>query len=157
MAPEEPPEGCFWQTMGRPIQPEQLERVRSQGRESLCEFFLSCGLKEQSRYKLVRGFFPMTFREFRVLEQQVVASVGDTCSVLVPLVGEGTAVWRPVSAARVGPGLFRICGPIPDGECWAFGPNELVRCAVRVFSDGKQGLAAFQRVDTELLYGLGSQ
>src|SRR5262249_14283514 len=101
MQPEEPPPGCFWQTVGRPITPGQLDRVWSPGRESLCEFFLAGGLNEQSRYKLLRGFFPMSFREFRALEGRVARSVGESCTVYVPLVGEGTAVWRPVTAVRV--------------------------------------------------------
>jgi hypothetical protein len=145
MPHEELSEGCFWLTTGRPIEPAQLERIRSQGRESLCKFFLSRGLGEQSRYKLLRCFFPTSFREFRTLERRVAASVGETCTVFVPVLGEGTAVWRPVSAVRVEPGLFRLCGPMPEGECWEFRPNELVRCAVRMFSGGAQGLAVFQR------------
>lgn len=149
MPPEEPPDGCFWQTMGRPIEPALLERVCSQGRESLCEFCLSRGLKERSRYKLLRSFFSMSFREFRALERRVMATVGQTCSVFVRLLGEGTAVWRSVSALCVGPGLFRLLGPIPEGECWEFGPGEVVRCAMRVFSGGGQGLAAFQRAEGE--------
>jgi hypothetical protein len=36
MQPEDPPPGCFWQTVGRPITPEQLECVHSQGREAQC-------------------------------------------------------------------------------------------------------------------------
>ena len=41
------------------------------------------------------------------------------------------------------------CGPIPDGEIWEFAPGEVVRWAMRVFSGGEQGLAAFQRVESE--------
>ena len=147
MVPKEPPPGCFWQTVGRPIQPEQVEHIRSQGREALCEFYLGCGLGEQSRYKLLRAFFPMSFREFRALEGRVARSVGETCTVYVPLVREGTEVWRPVSAVRAKPGVFRIGGPAPEGESWAFATGELVRCAVRVFPDGEQGLAALERVE----------
>jgi hypothetical protein len=147
MRPEDLPPGCFWQTMGRPITPEQLERVRLQGLEALCEFFLSRGLNEQSRYKLLRAFFPISFREYRALEGRVVRSVGESCTVYVPLVGEGTEVWRPVNAMRVGPGVFRLGGPVPRGEYWAFAPGELVRCAMRVFSGGEQGLAALERAE----------
>jgi hypothetical protein len=129
--------------------PEQLNRLRSQGREALCEFFLARGLNEQSRYKLLRAFFPMSFREFRALEGGVARSVGEPCTVYVPLVGEGTAVWRPAAAVRAGPGVFRLGGPIPEGEVWAFAPGELVRCAVRVFSGGEQSLAAFERAEAE--------
>ena len=147
MPPDEPPPGCFPQIVGRPLEPEQLERIRSQGRESLCEFFLAGGLNEQSRYKLLRGFFPMSFREFRALERQVATSVGATCTVYVQLLGEGTTVWRPVTAVRVRPGVFRLDGPVGVDESWEFGPGELVRCAVRVFSGGEQGLAAYARAE----------
>jgi hypothetical protein len=71
--------------------------------------------------------------------------IGESCTVYVPLVGEGTPVWRPVTAVRVRPGVFRLGGPVREGESWAFSPGELVRCAVRVFSGGEQGLAAFER------------
>jgi hypothetical protein len=135
--------------MGRPITTEQLERVRSQGREALCEFFLACELNEQSGYKLLKGFFPMSFREFRALEGRVAKSVGQSCTVYVPLIGEGTEVWRQVPAVRVRPGTFRLGGPVPEGESWAFTPGELVRCAVRVFSDAEQRLAAFERAEDE--------
>lgn len=74
MPPEDPPPGCFWQTMGRPIDSDLLERIRHQGRESMCRFFLDGGLNEQSRYKLLRAFFPMSFREFKVLERRVVGT-----------------------------------------------------------------------------------
>jgi hypothetical protein len=119
MPPEEPPEGCFWLTTGRPIDPAQLERIRAQGRESLCEFFLGNGLNEQSRYKLFRCFFPISFREFRTLERRV-ASVGETCTVFVPLLDESTAVWRPVSAVRVGGGST-ISGRSKEVGAWCAG------------------------------------
>jgi hypothetical protein len=91
----------------------------------------------------------MSFHDLRALERRVLGSMGEPCTVFVPLVGEGTSVWRSVRAVRVGPGLFRLCGPIPEGECWGFGPNEVVRCAVQVFSGGEQGLAAFQRAEPD--------
>ena len=135
--------------MGRPISQEQLDRVRSHGRESLCEHFLAGGLNQQSRYNLLRGFFPLSFREFRALEGRVSRSVGESCTVYVPLLGEGTAVWRPVTAVRVRPGVFRLGGPVPEDESWAFAPGELVRCAVLVFSGGERGMAAFERAEAE--------
>jgi hypothetical protein len=149
MQPEEPPPDCFWQTVGRPITQEQLERVRSQGREALCEFFMASRLNEQSRYKLLRAFFPISFREFRALEERVARSVGEACTIYVPLVEEGTEVWRPANAVRVSPGVFRLGGPVPEGESWAFAPGESVRCAVRVFSGGAQALAAFERAEAQ--------
>jgi hypothetical protein len=147
MTPEGPPEGCFLVTTGRPIDPELLARIRASGRESVCEFFLSEGLGEQSRYKLLRAFFPVSYREFRALERRVRAPVGEACTVHVALLGEGRAVWRPVSAERVAPGLFRLGGPVPEGETWEFVPGEVVRCATREFTEGVTGLAVFQRAE----------
>ena len=91
----------------------------------------------------------MSFREFRALEGWVTRMIGTPCTVHVLLVGEGTDVWRPVPAVRVAPGVYRLGGPVPEGESWAFSPGELVRCASRAFSGGEQGLAAFERVAAE--------
>jgi hypothetical protein len=68
-------------------------------------------------------------------------------TVFVPLLGEGTDVWRPVVAEPVGPMQFRLTGPVPDGEAWAFGPGTVVRCSERTFADGTRGPAAFEAVD----------
>jgi hypothetical protein len=71
--------------------------------------------------------------------------MGEQCVVYIPLLDEGTAVWRPVAAEPVGPGLFRIVGPVAEDESWQFSPGELVRCRERVFSDGTTGLEAVER------------
>ena len=68
-------------------------------------------------------------------------------TVYVPLVDEGVDVWRPVVAEPVGPMLFRLTGPVPDGEAWAFEPGAVVRCYERTFADGTRGPAAFERVE----------
>ena len=72
--------------------------------------------------------------------------MGDRCEVYVALLGgEGVAVWRPVAAERVGEALYRLDGPVPDGESWQFQPGEVVRCEQRDFADGKQALTAVER------------
>ena len=60
----------------------------------------------------------------------------------IPLLEEGTNVWRPASAERLSEDTFRILGPMPQGELWAFGPGEEVVVKRHVFSDGTSGLAA---------------
>jgi hypothetical protein len=52
----------------------------------------------------------------------------ELCEVYVRLLDEGTEVSRPVNAELVGPGLFRLLGPVPNGEVWEFQPGEIVRC-----------------------------
>jgi len=40
--------------------------------------------------------------------------------LLMPLLNEGTDVWRPVEAEALGNGLYRVTGQAPDDEEWAF-------------------------------------
>ena len=51
--------------------------------------------------------------------------------ILMPLIDEGTEVWRPVEAEPVGDGAWRVLGPVPYGETWAFAPGTVVRCERR--------------------------
>jgi len=71
--------------------------------------------------------------------------MGERRTIYVPLVNEGTAVWRPVEAEQIAPHLYRLAGLVPDGESWAFQPGEVVRCREQVFSSGDRGLAAVER------------
>jgi hypothetical protein len=74
--------------------------------------------------------------------------MGERRVVHVALLGEGTAVWRPVAAEPVGPGLFRLLGPVPASEVWEFPPGEVVRCEGRALSGGVV-LVAVQRGEAE--------
>ena len=65
-------------------------------------------------------------------------------TVFVALLDEGTAAWRPVTAEPLAHGLFRLIGPVPDGESWEFQPGEVVRCVERTFSDGSCRLVAVE-------------
>jgi hypothetical protein len=69
----------------------------------------------------------------------------EPCVVYVALLGEGTEVWRPVAAEQVGPDLFRLLGPAPEGESWEFGPGAVVRCRERAFAGGARGLVAAEQ------------
>jgi hypothetical protein len=71
MLPEEPPDGCFSQVMGRPVDPRLVEKIRADGPEHLLALLKEPQLNEQSRYKLLRCFFPMTFKEFKALERRL--------------------------------------------------------------------------------------
>ena len=70
--------------------------------------------------------------------------MNEGCEVSVALLEEGTDVWRTVVAERVGPALFRLIGPVPEGESWEFLPGEVVRCEERVFAGGLRGLVAVE-------------
>lgn len=59
----------------------------------------------------------------------------------MPLLNEGTDVWRPVQATLVSADAYRVEGEMLDGEEWMFAPGSLVRCELRTFSDG-EGLTA---------------
>ena len=73
----------------------------------------------------------------------------ETCRIYVYLLDEGTDVWAPVDAERVGDDLYRIVSENsdPDDECWEFTTGEVVRCIPRIFSGGAQGLVAVARLE----------
>ena len=58
--------------------------------------------------------------------------------VFMPLLDEGTDVWRPVRAQHVADDVYRIIGdaPDPDDEVWQFVPGTLVRCREQKLSRG---------------------
>ena len=64
--------------------------------------------------------------------------------VYVRLLDEGTDVWRPVQAAVLPDGTFRLGEPEADNaaEVWEFPPRARVKCAARRFADGEEGLVA---------------
>jgi hypothetical protein len=62
-------------------------------------------------------------------------------TIYMPLLDEGVDVWRPVKATKLTTDTYRIEGPIPDDEEWAFAPGSVVRCERKSFSEGV-GLAA---------------
>ena len=57
-------------------------------------------------------------------------------TIYMPLLNEGTSVWRPVSALLLGEGRFRVTGAPPDDEEWAFSPG------VTVLVDGDRRIIA---------------
>jgi hypothetical protein len=72
--------------------------------------------------------------------------MAETVTIYVPLLDEGTSVWRPASAERLGDNTFRITGPMPDNETWAFGPGSRVTAAHQSFADGTSRLVATSEV-----------
>ena len=69
-------------------------------------------------------------------------------TIYIPLLDEGTSVWRPVVATQIEGDVYRIDGVNPDPECevWAFTTGELVRCHSRVLSQSTV-LVAVERSD----------
>jgi len=67
-------------------------------------------------------------------------------TIYVALLDEGTAVWRPVEAARLPTGLYRIMSENqePEIEKWAFPSGAIVRCEERKFSGGVTALVAVE-------------
>jgi len=57
----------------------------------------------------------------------VTASSTDAAIVYVRLLDEGTDVWRPVEAKRMGATTYRLSDhPTPEDETWSFQPGEIV-------------------------------
>ena len=65
-------------------------------------------------------------------------------TIFMPVLNEGTDVWRPVSAQGRGVDRFLVTGPMPDGEEWKFHEGSLVRCEMKQFADGSSGLVAVE-------------
>ena len=57
-------------------------------------------------------------------------------TIYMPLLNEGTDVWRPVSAFWQDDGSYVITGTIPDDEEWMFQPGSRVRCVLKKLSAG---------------------
>ena len=47
-------------------------------------------------------------------------------TIFVPLLNEGTPVWRPAKGEPLGNGRYRLYGEVPDDEEWAFAPGAIV-------------------------------
>ena len=55
------------------------------------------------------------------------ASSTDLATVFVRILDEGTDVWRPVKAVRLGATTYRIADdPVPEDEAWVFQPGDIV-------------------------------
>lgn len=64
-----------------------------------------------------------------------------TVQIYVALLDEGVDVYRRVTATLIGPMIYKLSGPVPDDEKWAFQPGELVICEERWLSDGPKVVA----------------
>lgn len=62
--------------------------------------------------------------------------------IYLPLLNEGTEVWRPVEAEPVGENLYRIVQPQPDDEEWPVVSGDIVKCETRNFASGEVWLTA---------------
>jgi hypothetical protein len=55
-------------------------------------------------------------------------------TIYMPLMNENVTVWAPVQAENLGGNRFRVLGPMPDADEWAFGPGSIVNARVTRFS-----------------------
>jgi hypothetical protein len=65
-----------------------------------------------------------------------------TETIYIPLVNEGTPVWRSVSAKILSPAVFQIEDSEPEDEEWLYTTGQNVQVEQRVFADGKCGWTA---------------
>ena len=63
--------------------------------------------------------------------------IKNNIEIYVYLLDEGTDVWRPVQAEKLGNNLFRIISinPDPDDEKWQFSTGNIVKCEERILSN----------------------
>ncbi len=68
--------------------------------------------------------------------------------VFVPLLNEGTGVFRPAQAIACGEMQFKLLEPDgydPEDEQWEFPPGSEVECRIEVLS-GRDAMVAYARV-----------
>lgn len=67
-------------------------------------------------------------------------------TIYVYLKGEGTDVWRPVSARHVDADIFEIVteNSAPEDECWEFNRGQKVKCKERITPEGEKILVAYE-------------
>lgn len=58
--------------------------------------------------------------------------------LLMPLLNEGTDVWRPVAVKSLDDGTYQILGPMPDDEQWTFAPGSIVASQRRTFGNDQE-------------------
>lgn len=58
-------------------------------------------------------------------------------SIYMPLVNEGTDVFRPVDATYIRVSVYRIEGEMPPGEEWIYLPGTAVQCERKELSTGE--------------------
>ena len=70
-------------------------------------------------------------------------------TIYMPMLDEGTVVYRPVSAETTAGLIFRILPPEngkPAGEKWQFAPGTFVKCERQILNGGA-ALVAREQVD----------
>jgi hypothetical protein len=73
-------------------------------------------------------------------EPSILHPAGCPATIYMPLLDEGTDVWRPVDGEPLAGSGYRILGSMPEDERWAFQPGTIVRCEWRTFADGTGGM-----------------
>jgi hypothetical protein len=66
-------------------------------------------------------------------------------TIYMPLLNEGTEVWRPVAAIPLGDGRYRVAGEMPEDEEWEFLPGDAVIGRARFFG-GEQRIVAVEKI-----------
>jgi hypothetical protein len=71
-----------------------------------------------------------------------------TTTIYVYLRDEGTDVWRPIEAVRLGDDRYQIVSinQSPEDEHWEFTSGDIVRCKLRLLSKG-EALVAYELVE----------
>lgn len=81
-----------------------------------------------------------------VVQPEAVVGMSDKSVIYMPLLDEGTDVWRPVEAVRTG-NDYLVVQTMPEGEIGKFAPGSVVKCEPRAHLDGQHVLAAVEFLD----------
>jgi hypothetical protein len=80
----------------------------------------------------------MTSENMKIKEENI---------IFILLLNEGLEVWRPVKAVEIEKDVYQIISKseTTDDEILAFNYQDLVKCRQKKFSDGIQGLVAYEK------------
>jgi len=62
-------------------------------------------------------------------------------SIYMPLLDEGTEVYRPIKAESFGDGRYCVLGPVPADEVWTYMPGTIVRLRQKSVDGGSVTVA----------------
>jgi hypothetical protein len=68
-------------------------------------------------------------------------------TIYMPLLNEGTAVWRRVKATRLTEETYQVESIMPADDEWAFVSGAVVRCELQTSMNGSQRLTAVAPAD----------
>jgi len=73
-------------------------------------------------------------------DEMICPSLSVMAIIFMPLLQDGTDVWRPIEVTPLQDALYRVEGSMPDDETWQFPPGSVIEIKWKKFSNGESRL-----------------